>query len=169
MKRYRRTLGKLTAIGGLLSIHSCANATGPTSDRAENQKLEIPSTPLSGFIGGKPWLAARAIGRPELSAEGTIFVEAYDDESVEPCADDGVHPPSLLLSVPRLRGNYPFSQTINATFLLDDESQTNLSTGKGRVHVLAVENTNMEIGVTAQFDQDNGVSGRVTVDVCLEQ
>lgn len=151
-----------------MSLQCCADTNEFRSDTDSNHLLPILSTPLSGRIGGKAWTASRAVARPELRTSTTLFVEASSEDRAEPCRNVGIVAPSLLFTVPSTPGNYPFTHTLNAAFLLDDASQTNLATSRGRIEVLDAGDGNVEVGITAEFDESNRVSGRISIDVCPE-
>jgi len=124
--------------------------------------------PLSGQIGGVPWTAKGAVARAELSTGSTLFVEAYGEERRRLCTEVGALPPSIILTVPVTPGNYPFTHAINATFLVNDASQTNLATSHGRLEVSKLDDGTVEIGLNAEFDEKNRVNGRIAVEVCVE-
>src|SRR5690606_6964161 len=123
-------------------------------------------TPLAGVIGGEPWELSFAEADAELSNDSELFVEAHGETSSTRC---GVHISATsfaLLKVPTAIGEYPFSPTINATFVLNDRNQSNLVATKGKVVVESVTEAEVIARAFVEYDPSNRIDGRFTITLC---
>ena len=129
-----------------------------------------PGVP-SGTIGGTAWEMVTADVQPDPFDEGTLSVTLYGEE-VEACGfATSSDVPFVLFSVAPTVGEYPlsfsFSEGGQTVTLVVPPSQNNIAT-EGLVHVAAVSDTEVEIGLVAVMDDDNSVNGTFTAERCPE-
>jgi hypothetical protein len=145
-----------------LSLSGCGG--GGDGDNASTQ---IASGNLTGKVGGMSWTLASAQTDAFLSDSDGLWVDLYS-EPVASCDAFGSGN-SLILNVPLKVGSYPFSTTLNGTFVVDAAGTTdNLIATQGRLRVDEVTSAMVRGGVSMTYDGDNAVSGDFAAVVCTD-
>jgi hypothetical protein len=125
---------------------------------------DIPSVPLSGKIGGQPWIVATAKTTSFLSSAEQFAVTMYAD-SFPACTGSPSGGNELLVDLPTQPSDTSLSPSMSATFYVADGNQSLVVT-EGRVKVDAITAAAITGGLSIQLDGDNNVSGTFQVTIC---
>jgi hypothetical protein len=147
-----------------LTVGGCGSSGGGSS-------FDIPTTTLSGKVGGQPWTLVSGETDAFLSMGKAQFFTTMYMESVTPCTGAGfsVTTNQLIMNIPMTPGDYNLSLDLSQTFVVDpggsDQNDIAIS---GRIVVDQVTATMVSGGANIQFDADNSVSGQFQATVCAQ-
>ncbi len=143
-----------------------------SSDQAGSpSSVEIASTTMSGVVGGESWALVNAQTDAFLSKDEDDFWADLYAETMPSCTSAATNTkPHIILNVPRAPGDYPLSQALSATFVIEgtDSTPDNLVATRGRLVVEEITSTLIRGGADIQFNSSNHVNGRFEIAVCAE-
>jgi hypothetical protein len=127
--------------------------------------VEILETPLAGMVGGAPWTFTTGETDAFLSeGEPDYFTSLYA-ESFTPCGFSPTSTNHLIVQLPMVPGEYPFSLSgSNMTFAIAPSD--NLVSFNGKIVIDTVTATTVTGGLYGRYDSANEVNGRFTATIC---
>lgn len=145
----------------LLALAAALTACGGSDDPPA--PLSVGSQPLAGRIGGRAWTFLHGKTDAYLSGTQPDFFGMLFADGAGGC---GAFSSSdrVLLDVPKIAGDYPFSTTRNGTFVVG--SSTNLVATRGRIIVEQVTAESVTARVHMVFDASNEIDGEFVASVC---
>lgn len=158
---------RVLLVAAALTIGGCGSSGGGGSS------FDIPTSTLSGKIGGQPWTLVSGETDATLSAGQSQFFTTMYTESVTPCTGAGfsVTTNQLIMNIPMTPGDYNLGLAANltATFVVDPggSNQNNIAFN-GRIVVDQVTATTVSGGANIQYDANNSVSGQFQATVCAQ-
>jgi hypothetical protein len=155
----------MTKLTSLLLLSIALTACGTDDDDGGGGGVEIVDTPLAGTVGGQSWTFVAGDTDAFLSeGEDDYFTSLYG-ETISACGFAQTGTNHLILRVPMVPGEYPFSLSgHNMTFAIAPSD--NLVTLDGKVVVDAVTATSVTGGIYGRYDSANEVNGRFTATIC---
>jgi hypothetical protein len=127
--------------------------------------VTIVDTPLAGTVGGAPWTFATGETDAFLSqGEPDYFTSLYA-ESFTPCGFSPTSTNHLIVQLPMVPGEYPFSLSGgNMTFAIAPSD--NLISFNGKIVIDEVTATTVTGGLYGRYNSANEVNGRFTATIC---
>ncbi len=151
------TMNKLLLTPALLlsiAATGCTIETGNTID---------PTT-LSGVVDGQSWTFAAGHTDAYLSEGEDEFFATLYPTSFTPCGFNEPNTPHLIVSIPKVPGDYDMGFDRNMTFV--GAGSRNLVAFDGRIQVDSVSATRITGGLAGDYDFDNEVSGMFDITIC---
>jgi hypothetical protein len=150
------TMNKLFLSSALLlsiAATGCTIETGTTID---------PTT-LSGVVDGQTWTFAAGHTDAYLSEGEDEFFATLYPTAFTPCGFSEPNAPHLIVSIPKVPGDYDMGFDRNMTFV---SGSRNMVAFDGRIKVDSVSATRITGGLAADYDFDNEVSGMFDITIC---
>ncbi len=148
----------LASLSSALLFGACTSDGGGSTD--------IAATPLAGTVDGQPWTFAMGATDAFLSADGDDYFAELYASSYTTCGFSTPTGPSLIVSVPKVPGEYPMGLNQNMTFVVGSDNK--IATD-GRIVVTSVTATTITGGLVGTYDGDNTVTGQFTLTVCPDE
>lgn len=126
---------------------------------------DIDATQLSGTVSGLPWTFAMGDTDAFLSEGQDDYYATLFQRSYTPCATHSVAEPYLIVSIPKVAGDYQMDFSRNMTFV-DPSTDDNMVAIDGRIVVDSVDTDHISGGLHGTYDFDNEVSGQFDLDIC---
>jgi hypothetical protein len=123
---------------------------------------DIDPTPLAGTISGSTWLFQNGNTDAFLSEGSTDFFATFYESSFTPCGSEPSGP-HVIVSIPKVAGDYSMDFSRNMTFV---DGDTNLVAVDGRIVVDSVTATQVTGGLHGTYDSENEVNGQFSITVC---
>jgi len=139
----------------LLSASACTVTTSQ----------DIDATQLSGTVAGTPWTFAMGDTDAFLSEGADDFYATLYPSAFTPCGTHFDDEPYLIVSIPKLPGDYQMDFSRNMTFV-DPSTDDNMVAIDGRIVVDSVSDTEITGGLHGTYDFDNEVSGQFDLHIC---
>ena len=144
-----------------------SSACGGDDDGGDTS-FEISSEPLMGTVNGEAWAFVAGETDAFLSEGKDDFFTSMYSETVTECAASFPSSDHLLVSMPKVPGDYRLSLQQNMTFSIRDVNDEidNLVATRGRLVVSTITATAITGGLHARYDDDNEVDGQFTLTIC---
>jgi len=150
-----------------LILSACGGGDG--GDDADNGggNYQVGSGTLAGTIGGEPWTMVSGETDSFFSeGESEFWADLYQDPLATACmSSPTAYRNRVIASIPKTPGSYPMSLSLNATFVIEATTE-NLIATKGVIEVDSVTATQIVGGAHIEYDAENTVNGRFTINVC---
>jgi hypothetical protein len=153
---------KLKTLAALaVALTACAG----DDDGGGGGGVEILDTPLAGMVAGQPWTFVAGDTDAYLSeGEPDYFTSLYA-ETFTACSFSPASSNHLIVQLPRVPGEYPFSiNGGNMTFAIAPSD--NLVTFNGKIVIDEVTATTVTGGLYGRYNTANEVNGRFTATIC---
>ena len=124
---------------------------------------DIDPTQLSGTVNGLPWAFQMGQTDAFLSAGQDDFYATLYPRSYTPCSVSEPNAPHLIVSIPRLPGDYSMGFSRNMTFVDGDLDMVAVD---GRIVVDSVSADRVTGGLHGTYDFDNEVNGQFDIHIC---
>lgn len=137
---------------------------GGEGDEETSNSTPIAETPMAGTVAGAPWTLQAAETDAFLSDETSFWADLYA-ETLPACGNTFPSSPSITLLLPTMPGDYSLGTQYSATFY-NPADDSNLAVTSGRIVVDSVTDTTISGGASFEFDANNKVDGRFTINIC---
>jgi hypothetical protein len=148
-------MNKLVGLSIALGAAACSVTTSHDIDPGN----------LSGVVGGQVWSFQAGATDGFLSSGETDFYATLYPVAFTPCGLSEPSGPHLIVSIPKVAGDYNLDLSRNMTFV---DGSDNLIAVDGRIVVDIVTATHVAGGLHGTYDIDNEVNGQFDVTVCPE-
>jgi hypothetical protein len=148
----------------ILQLAVMVSACGGGSDDSSSTSAPVAETPMAGTVAGAPWTVMAAETDSFLSDDTSFYVTLYG-EAVAACSGAFPDSPSVTFIVPRQAGDYPLGQMYFATFYTPADNN-NLIASSGHIVIDSVTDTMLTGGATIEYDANNKLDGKFTINVC---
>jgi hypothetical protein len=125
---------------------------------------ELSDTTMTGMVGGQTWTFAAGHTSAFLSEGEPDFFATLYPMAFTTCGFSEPGGNHLIVSIPKMPGEYEMSLSRNMTFVVGDSN--NLIATKGKIVVDEVTATTIKGGLVAEYDGQNEVNGRFEVAIC---
>ena len=148
------------ALLGSLSLAACA-----TDDSESMSTKPVDSTPVAGMVGGQTWTFAAGHTDAFLSeGEDTFFATLFPTQFTT-CGFSEPSGNHLIVSIPKVVGDYPMSLSRNMTFVVGNDNKIAID---GHIVVTEVTATKLKGGIVAKFDDQNEINGTFEIPICAD-
>jgi hypothetical protein len=148
----------------LLSV-ALAACAGDDDSGGGGGDVTILDTPLAGTVAGEPWTFVSGDTNAFLSEGDPDFFTDLYAEAVTACGFSPASTNHLIVRVPMVAGEYPFSISgHNMTFAIAPSD--NYVTFTGKVVVDEVTATTVTGGLYGRYNSANEVNGRFSATIC---
>jgi hypothetical protein len=120
--------------------------------------------PLSGTVGGSPWLGLTARAQPSNVTEGELALRITFDHAVDPCADfvsDASR--GLIMEIPQSTGDYSLNSDRTATLF---KGSTNHIASSGSLTIEEITENQVTAKLNINYDSENNISGWFKATLC---
>lgn len=138
---------------------ACGTDSGGSADVDMTQ-------PLSGTVGGQAWTFAAGETNAFLSEGEDDFFAEFHSTAYTQCGFSAPSGNSLIVSVPKVAGEYDMGTSRNMTFVVGGSQ--NLIAFDGKIIVEEVTQTSVKGGLVGRYDGDNEVNGTFELKVCVD-
>jgi uncharacterized lipoprotein YajG len=143
----------LVALLGSLSLAACA-----TDDSGSSSTTPPDSTPVAGMIVAGDTDAF-------LSKDQDTFFATLYPAQFTTCGFSQPSGDHLIVSIPKVVGDYPMSLSRNMTFVVGNDNKIAID---GHIVVTEVTATKIKGGIVSKFDSQNEVNGSFEIPICAE-
>lgn len=156
----KKTFILAAALVGSLSLTACA-----TDDSGSSSTTPPDSTPVAGMVGGQAWTLVAGHTDAFLSKDQDTFFATLFPTQFTTCGFSEPSGNHLIVSIPKVVGDYPMSLSRNMTFVVGNDNKIAID---GHIVVTEVTATKIKGGIVSKFDSQNEVNGSFEIPICAD-